>query len=880
MHPRTHRKAMRDHHKTRRLFASLKNQSFHDCPSMPQKLLDHLQSLKTCAVEAVPMSSRPKFLYFQESNDLKDILLLRRVENIIGQANKDDGADRIIVSVYMDSTVMWQSLIIVAAAYEQLAPQMVGRPESEKVKAQKKREKKSACLEQAYNLWKSQTDLPESQRLSRRKIAAKFHVDKATLSRRIEGKQTIQQFNTTKQKLSPAQENALADWILRSAERGQPPTHAQIKTYANAILQKDKGPDYSEVGPTWIYHFLKRHHEISMHWSKALDMQRAQSLNPAAVDHWFELVKEQIVEAGVKPENTYGMDESSTPRGNVTKERVAGARGTKTQHRTGGANRENITSVVTICADGTTLNPTVIFKGQNLYTKWSENNVANATKRFSVSEKGWTDSDIMCKWIKTEFNPKTQAKAAGAKRVLLMDGHSSHFTPEVIEFALARNIVILGYPPHCTHALQGLDVVCFAKMKNEMKNSIAKFEDENKCEVGKADFAFVFGRAFNIAFTASTVKMAFEKTGIFPFNPGATSIKGSFAVTASSPVKAIMKSYRTYQPTSFEASPTHALPPQLVPSSPLVPLSPQPNASTSRQRLRSLEPDETPSKRMRMMTSQPTLFDTSSMHAGPTQPVASSSRLPIALPRPQPDETPSTRMRIMASEMASTSSGSFLVSKSPYTSSTPFPRMLEKQPLTIPAPDWGLLVKPPVYRTRQELEEENRKLVQSLANAKGYIAAFSDREETLSAQMVVQDMTLVKLNAALHAKEVKKGRKNDNEVLPNDGMGRLWSDVRILEYQKKKKADKEQELAEKEVRKQQRSSKKALKGLINAEWEAIKEKHSEDIEKWNTTCVGLKEKGVKAKDLPKKPSRETKKSLVARLSGNDSEESEEETDED
>ncbi|KAJ4495137.1 hypothetical protein C8J55DRAFT_387286, partial [Lentinula edodes] len=64
------------------------------------------------------------------------------------------------------------------------------------------------------------------------------------------------------------------------------------------------------VGSTWIYEFLHQHHEISMHWSKPLDTQRAQGLNPAAADNWFELVKEEIVDAGVKPENAYGMDES------------------------------------------------------------------------------------------------------------------------------------------------------------------------------------------------------------------------------------------------------------------------------------------------------------------------------------------------------------------------------------------------------------------------------------------------------------------------------------------------------------------------------------------------------------------------------------------
>ena len=46
------------------------------------------------------------------------------------------------------------------------------------------------------------------------------------------------------------------------------------------------------------------------------------------------------------------------------------------------------------------------------------------------------------------------------------------------------------------------------------------------------------------------------------------------------------------------------------------------------------------------------------------------------------------------------------------------------------------------------------------------------------------------------------------------------------------------------------------------------------------TCTELRGKGVRAKDLLKKPSHETKKSLVAHLSGHDSSDgSEEETDE-
>ncbi|KAH6907752.1 hypothetical protein BKA70DRAFT_1034704, partial [Coprinopsis sp. MPI-PUGE-AT-0042] len=53
--------------------------------------------------------------------------------------------------------------------------------------------------------------------------------------------------------------------------------------------------------------------------------------------------------------NLFGMDESGFPPSHQGKERVVGSRGTKTQHKQGGANRENVTALVTICADGTAL---------------------------------------------------------------------------------------------------------------------------------------------------------------------------------------------------------------------------------------------------------------------------------------------------------------------------------------------------------------------------------------------------------------------------------------------------------------------------------------------------------------------------------------------
>jgi hypothetical protein len=91
--------------------------------------------------------------------------------------------------------------------------------------------------------------------------------------------------------------------------------------------------------------------------------------------------------------------------------------------------------------------------------------LTNNMIRLGCLANGWTDGELAAQWIVRDFDRQTRDKAAGETRVLLLDGHSSHHTPELLAFARENNIIILGYPPHCTHALQGLDVVCFTRMK-------------------------------------------------------------------------------------------------------------------------------------------------------------------------------------------------------------------------------------------------------------------------------------------------------------------------------------------------------------------------------------------------------------------------------
>ena len=254
---------------------------------------------------------------------------------------------------------------------------MTGRALSERAKKQQASNANEQRMQSA--ILDKQLENEHGVSKSLRRVAFAHSISKSTLQRRTKGGQSIQEFNVSKQKLTCAEEQVLVDFILESANRGFPLDHKAIRHHANAIRESRLGEDCEKCKRAWVTRFLNRHRDtLQTHWSKSLDTQRAKCLNPEAVESWFKIVKTFITDKGVLPTHLYAMDESGFPPALQGTCRVVGARGTKIQHQQGGANRENVTALVCICADGTSLKPMIIFKGKNFMEKWNNNNLANA----------------------------------------------------------------------------------------------------------------------------------------------------------------------------------------------------------------------------------------------------------------------------------------------------------------------------------------------------------------------------------------------------------------------------------------------------------------------------------------------------------------------
>jgi hypothetical protein len=239
---------------------------------------------------------------------------------------------------------------------------------------------------------------------------------------------------------------------------------------------------------------------------------------------YFHLLKEKMEKHEIELENTYNMDEKGFLIGWCAKQYRVFSKASKV--RKGAlhdSNREWITTLATICADGTPLTPALIYKGVagQLQSSWVEQVTPSDNCYFAASPTGWTNDDIALAWMKAIFEPQTKDKARRKKRLLLVDGHGSHVNMRFLEYCHQHRIIVACYPPHTTHYLQPLDVGLFAPLALRYSQQLDAFTQRSigLSKVSKRDFYPLFKPAFAQAFTADNIHSAFAKTGVQLFNP-------------------------------------------------------------------------------------------------------------------------------------------------------------------------------------------------------------------------------------------------------------------------------------------------------------------------------------------------------------------------
>ena len=96
---------------------------------------------------------------------------------------------------------------------------------------------------------------------------------------------------------------------------------------------------------------------------------------------------------------------------------------------------------------------------------------------FAVSDNGWSSNKIGIVWLEQVFEQYTKPTRPIAKRLLILDGHSSYVNMQFVDWADRHGIILLILPSYTTHKLQPLDVGLFQPLSTIYSKEINNLID-------------------------------------------------------------------------------------------------------------------------------------------------------------------------------------------------------------------------------------------------------------------------------------------------------------------------------------------------------------------------------------------------------------------
>lgn len=357
-----------------------------------------------------------------------------------------------------------------------------------------------------------------------RACARVFDVLYTTLRYRMAGRTSRANAHQLEQILSPAEEQVLVRYITRLTRTGFPATPVMVIEIAEEIrknriiLTRSRRPSYTPIGKRWIDRFRERHPEIQGIWTRQIDNARYKAVNTANIERWFQAVQDLYFEHQYAPKHIYNMDESGFSVGTSQKSRALVNIREKSSWKVIHGRQEWITAIECISASGEALPPLLIFKAKYSNTGWIPP-VTPPKWRFTTSNSGWTSDSHAFEWLRDLFQPETIPDGPNVRRLLIMDGHSSHITARFIAFCLLNAIDLLILPPHTSHITQPLDISVFAPLKQALAKEVDRKARLDSRRLPRVEWTEMYISAHHKAFNSLNIQSGWRKAGIWPLSP-------------------------------------------------------------------------------------------------------------------------------------------------------------------------------------------------------------------------------------------------------------------------------------------------------------------------------------------------------------------------
>ncbi|XP_026762195.2 uncharacterized protein LOC131843013 [Achroia grisella] len=378
----------------------------------------------------------------------------------------------------------------------------------------------------SVELMKRAADLVANEDKSIRQVCRDYEISRTSLKRfmaRLKENPESPKFGygTPRLVFNQEQETSLCEYLLTLAQifHGIGPKDVRRLAYECAVKYNLKIPEVwhtnKMAGKDWLTGFLSRNDRLSIRKPEATSLSRATSFNRTNVCEYFDKLAHVMDRHKFRGSSIWNADETGVSTVNKPSKIIA-AKGKRNVGSVTSAERgTNVTLLVAVSATGSSIPPMFVFPRKKYQDHFVRDGPAECIGAGNAS--GWmTDTEFLLfmKHFITYVKPTKESPV-----LLLLDNHSSHLSVEVLDLAKNNGVVMLSYPPHCSHKLQPLDVSVFGPFKRYLSSAQDSWM---RGHPGKTmsiyDIPGIVRTALPLALTPNNISKGFQKAGVYPFN--------------------------------------------------------------------------------------------------------------------------------------------------------------------------------------------------------------------------------------------------------------------------------------------------------------------------------------------------------------------------
>ena len=268
-----------------------------------------------------------------------------------------------------------------------------------------------------------------------REAARKYNVPTETLRRRTAGLVSLDCRPGPPTVLTSEEEARLAEYCVTMADMGFGLTRECVMAMAFAIADKTGWSHpfkQGYAGRGWYEGFMARQATLTLRTPQALSYARAASSSKETIDDFFAKLGAIYGRLNLisKPSQIFNVDETGVTIVHKPSKVVAQIGRRNVPSLTSADKGKTHSILACVSASGQVLSPFMIYpRKRPVPEKLREGAYPNTV--FHVSDNGWMMNELFFEWFKLFVMMVPPVRPV----LLVLDGHGSHITIEVIEYA-------------------------------------------------------------------------------------------------------------------------------------------------------------------------------------------------------------------------------------------------------------------------------------------------------------------------------------------------------------------------------------------------------------------------------------------------------------